>query len=127
MKEYEKKVIRYRLQKVELNKRLKELSEMSMALDQANKKNRLLISLTRHDLLNQLTIILGLNSIVIEELETSDTTKIRQYLSKIEKAGERIKEMIVSVNQKVEYPGNIGRNFIIFQEKSMLPYDKTDL
>lgn len=38
MKEYEKKVIRYRLQKVELNKRLTELSEMSMALDQANKK-----------------------------------------------------------------------------------------
>ena len=64
---------------------------------------------------------------MIEELETSDTTKIRQYLSRIEKAGERIKEMIVSVNQKVEYPGNIGRNFIIFQEKSMLPYDKTDL
>ncbi|WP_219968483.1 hypothetical protein ACKUB1_12235 [Methanospirillum stamsii] len=51
-----------------------------------------------------MTIILGLNSIVIEELETSDTTKIRQYLSRIEKAGERIKEMIVSVNQKVEYP-----------------------
>ncbi|PKM79108.1 MAG: hypothetical protein CVU88_07495, partial [Firmicutes bacterium HGW-Firmicutes-13] len=94
IKEQDKNIIRYRLQKNELNYQLTELTEMSEALDQANKKIRLLISLTRHDLLNQLTIVQGFNAIAIEELENPDPDKIRQYLKKVMHAGERIEAMI---------------------------------
>lgn len=94
IKQQNQNIIRYRLQKAEINTRLTELTEMSEALDHANQKNRLLISLTRHDLLNQLMIVQEFNSIAMEELENPDPDKIRQYLSEVMHAGERIEAMI---------------------------------
>jgi len=61
------------------------------ALLQANKKLNLLSSITRHDINNQLTVLMGFLSIL--EMKQSDAT-LNEYFQKVSTAAERISAMI---------------------------------
>ncbi|HWQ67675.1 MAG TPA: HAMP domain-containing sensor histidine kinase [Methanospirillum sp.] len=94
IKKRQQDIEQYKVQEAELKDRYTELAEMAACLDQANKKNRLLTSLTRHDLLNQITIIQSFNAVAIEEIVKSDPEKIQKYLSHVMLAGKQIEKMI---------------------------------
>ncbi|HWQ67849.1 MAG TPA: PAS domain S-box protein [Methanospirillum sp.] len=61
------------------------------ALNEASHKLRLLASLTRHDLLNQLSIIQGFNALAMEE---SDLVANHKYVSRAYQAGVRMEAII---------------------------------
>jgi PAS domain S-box-containing protein len=68
-----------------------ELRQFSTALGTANKKLTLLSSITRHDINNQLTVLIG----YLELLEMKQTNpSFSDYFSKITSAAERIQAMI---------------------------------
>jgi PAS domain S-box-containing protein len=62
------------------------------ALTQANKKLNLLNNITRHDILNQLTALIGF--LEISKIETKDTGLLK-YISKEEQAANAIKSQIL--------------------------------
>jgi signal transduction histidine kinase len=68
-----------------------ELNQFSVALGIANKKLTLLSGITRHDINNQLTVLMG----YLELLEMKQTDpSFSEYFSKITNAAERIQGMI---------------------------------
>lgn len=62
------------------------------SLEEANKKLNLLSSITRHDILNQITAILGYGSIIREELP--DDPEIQNYMSRLNAAVRTIQRQI---------------------------------
>jgi PAS domain S-box-containing protein len=75
----------------ELTARAAELAKISTAFQQANKKLMLLSSITRHDINNQLTVILGY--LTLMETQQPDPV-INDYYKKIITAANRISSMI---------------------------------
>ena len=75
----------------ELTARAAELAKISTAFQQANKKLMLLSSITRHDINNQLTVILGY--LTLMENQQPDPV-INDYYKKIITAANRISSMI---------------------------------
>ena len=75
----------------ELTARAEELAKISIAFQQANKKLMLLSSITRHDINNQLTVILGY--LTLMENQQPDPV-INDYFKKIITAANRISSMI---------------------------------
>jgi len=75
-----------------------------IALHNANTKLQLLSGITRHDILNTLSVLQGYLSLVIEHNEDSD---IITYLNKIEWAADAIKEQIAYTSQYDAYGENI--------------------
>ncbi len=75
----------------ELTERAAELAKISTAFQQANKKLMLLSGITRHDINNQLTVILGYLTL-IENLQTDPV--VNDYYKKIITAANRISSMI---------------------------------
>ena len=65
--------------------------QMEAALRQSNQKLRLLTSLTRHDILNHLTVIEGYQSLA---LETTDSDTLHDCLAHTFQAGKRIEATI---------------------------------
>lgn len=72
--------------------RTEELSRTQEAYSLANNKLKLLNSVTRHDILNQITALYGYLELIKESV--SDTS-ISQYLHKIEQSAETIQEQIL--------------------------------
>jgi PAS domain S-box-containing protein len=68
-----------------------EWKAMEESLKQANKKLRLLSSVTRHDILNQLTILIG--NLELMKNDRMDES-MRDYIRKEEQAAERIRNQI---------------------------------
>ena len=68
-----------------------ELRQFSAALETSNKKLTLLSGITRHDINNQLTVLMGFLEIL--EMMQPDTS-FRDYFNKITNAAERIQAMI---------------------------------
>ncbi|HIJ06148.1 MAG: Sensory transduction protein kinase [Methanomicrobiales archaeon 53_19] len=74
---------------------IRDISEVYRArqsLEVANKKLNLLSSITRHDILNQITAILGYGSIIQEEL--TGTPEIHDYMAKLTEAVRTIQRQI---------------------------------
>jgi PAS domain S-box-containing protein len=69
-----------------------EWKAMEEALKQANRKLSLLSSVTRHDIMNQLTILFG--NLELMKLNRMDES-MREYIEKAEAAAERIKNQIL--------------------------------
>ncbi len=86
-----------------------ELLQFSEALATANKKLKLLSSITRHDINNQLMVLMGFLSI-LKKKQQDDKSEI--YFRKIETAAERISTMVRFTR---EYE-NIGVDAPIWQE-----------
>jgi PAS domain S-box-containing protein len=90
-----------------------ELRQFSAALGIANKKLTLLSGITRHDINNQLTVLMG----YLELLEMKQTDpSFRDYFSKITSAAERIQAMILFTKT---YEG-IGVNAPVWQNTHTL-------
>lgn len=68
-----------------------ELNRFAQALNQANKKLNLLSSITRHDILNQLTAFLGYLELIEEE---TDDPKIKKYIELEKSIAETIRKQI---------------------------------
>jgi len=64
-----------------------ELHKTQEALHEANQKVRLLTGLTRHDIFNELSVIMGYHDLIAE---TEDLAEIREYVSKAKKTCEQI-------------------------------------
>ena len=75
----------------EINRHVAELSRQADSLAMANKKLTLMNSITRHDVLNQLTILLG-NLAFAQETESGQ--EISQHLSQMRDAADRIQRQI---------------------------------
>ena len=75
----------------ELTARAAELARISTAFQGANKKLMLLSSITRHDITNQLTVILGYLTLM-ENMQLDPVTN--DYFSKVISAANRISSMI---------------------------------
>lgn len=74
---------------------LRDITEIYRAqkgLEEANRKLHLLSSITRHDILNQITTALGYGAIIEEELP--DTQQSKQYMRKLMDAVRTIKDQI---------------------------------
>ena len=69
-----------------------EIYRARTALQEANKKLNLLSSITRHDILNQITAILGYGSLIEESLP--DDPEIRQFMSRLNDATRTIQKQI---------------------------------
>ena len=74
-----------------LHTKIKELVKTEKAMTLANKKLNLLNSITRHDILNQLTVIYGYLEIIGDSLEEG---AVKDELKAIEIAGKRINDLI---------------------------------
>lgn len=70
---------------------LTERKRYEEALHEANQKLRLLTSLTRHDVLNQLAVVKGCYVLALEE---SDPDLVRDYISRAKQAEGRIEKMM---------------------------------
>ncbi|MDD1729495.1 MAG: PAS domain S-box protein, partial [Methanospirillum sp.] len=70
------------------------------ALHEANQKFRLLTGLTRHDILNQLSVVRGFQLLAMEE---SDPAIIREYISRAQQVGERIERTIEFTKKYEEF------------------------
>ncbi len=68
-----------------------ELNRFAQSLNQANKKLNLLSSITRHDILNQLTAFLGYLELIEEE---TDNPKIKKYIELEKSIAETIRKQI---------------------------------
>ena len=68
-----------------------ERKQAEEALRIANKKLNLLGSITGHDILNQLTVMMGYKDLMKESLKDE---RLLDFLSKIGKAGENVKQML---------------------------------
>jgi len=88
-KKLEQNLERLRQTEAELLARSAELKDLNVALDQANRKLRLLTQITRHDINNQLTLLRGYLRIA-EKKHTAHN----EYFHKIVAAAERIALMI---------------------------------
>ncbi|WP_304019598.1 PAS domain-containing protein, partial [Methanospirillum hungatei] len=64
-----------------------ELHKTQKALHEANQKVRLLTGLTRHDIFNELSVIMGYHDLIAE---TEDLAEISEYVSKARKTCEQI-------------------------------------
>ncbi len=95
--------------KSNLEKEVAERKRAEDALRQANKKLTLLSSITRHDINNQLTVLMGYLTIMVKKLP--DTTH-NDYFQKIEIAAKRISSMIQFTR---EYE-SIGVNAPLWQD-----------
>ena len=73
-----------------------DLQKSEEALSRANKKLKLLSSITRHDINNQLTVLRGYLSIL--EMEQPDPS-LNEYCSKAATAAQRISSMIQFTNE----------------------------
>ena len=76
---------------METNYHTAELSRYASSLTQANKKLNLLSSITRHDILNQLTALVGYLELMGEE---SDDPKIQKYIDVERKIADTIRKQI---------------------------------
>ncbi|HUT38398.1 MAG TPA: PAS domain-containing sensor histidine kinase [Methanoregula sp.] len=76
---------------MEMNYHTAELSRYASSLTQANKKLNLLSSITRHDILNQLTALVGYLELMGEE---SDDPKIQKYIDVEKKIADTIRKQI---------------------------------
>ena len=76
---------------METNYHTAELSRYASSLTQANKKLNLLSSITRHDILNQLTALVGYLELMGEE---SDDPKIQKYIDVEKKIADTIRKQI---------------------------------
>jgi len=97
----------------ELNRDIAERKKVEQALTEVNKKLNMLSSITRHDILNQLTVILGYIALLEE---TQPDPVIAEKFWKIETAAERITTMIRFTK---EYE-NIGVQTPIWQDLRVL-------
>ena len=70
------------------------------ALREANQKLRLLTSLTRHDILNQLAVVKGCHILALEE---SDPTIIQDCISRAKSAGDRVEKAIEFTREYEEF------------------------
>jgi PAS domain-containing protein len=70
-----------------------EMHRTREALDEANKKLDLLYSITRHDLLNQVSVIAGYAGLIDEEAEKDGKT--REYARQVTRATATIRDQIV--------------------------------
>ena len=93
----------------ELTARAEELSKISTAFRQANNKLMLLSSITRHDINNQLTVILSYLDIM-EGMEPG--SQLNEYFNKVSTAAKRISSMIQFTK---EYE-NIGISDPVWQD-----------
>jgi PAS domain S-box-containing protein len=75
----------------EVNYNVQKLKNFSMALAAANRKLTLLSSITRHDILNQLTVLMGYLSLL--EIKQRDST-LKEYCIKSTTAAEKISNLI---------------------------------
>jgi PAS domain S-box-containing protein len=69
-------------------------------LHEANQKLRLLTSLTRHDLLNQLTVVKGCLVLALEE---SDPAIIQDCIARAKAAGDRVEQIIKFTKEYEEF------------------------
>ena len=90
-----------------------ELRQFSGALETANKKLNLLSSITRHDINNQLTVLMGFLELL--EMKQPDTS-FSSYFNKITGAAERIQAMI----QFTKTYESIGVNTPVWQDTRSL-------
>jgi PAS domain S-box-containing protein len=101
----------------ELEKRVEErtaeLRQAQEAYRQANTKLNLLSSITRHDILNQLTALLGY--LELSEYSLDDPDKLREYITRERKSAETIEHQILFTR---EYQ-NIGVKAPVWQSVSM--------
>jgi len=77
--------------KSNLEKEVAERKRAEEALHQANKKLKLLSSITRHDINNQMTVLMGY--IALLEMKQPDPT-LNEYFGKVSNAAQRISSMI---------------------------------
>ena len=75
----------------EVNYTVQKLKNFSMSLAAANRKLTLLSSITRHDILNQLTVLMGYLSLL--EIKQRDST-LKEYCIKSTTAAEKISTLI---------------------------------
>jgi PAS domain S-box-containing protein len=75
----------------EVNYNVQKLKDFSMSLAAANRKLTLLSSITRHDILNQLTVLMGYLSLL--EIKQRDLT-LKEYCIKSTTAAEKISTLI---------------------------------
>ncbi|MFA4862027.1 sensor histidine kinase [Methanoregula sp.] len=87
----DRNIERLRQTEAELLARSAELAELNGALEQTNRKLRLLTQITRHDINNQLTLLRGY--LCIAGKNQPDTTR-NEYFQKATAAAERISAMI---------------------------------
>lgn len=70
-----------------------EMHRTREALKEANKKLNLLYSITRHDLLNQLSIIAAYVGLITEDMEEKGT--LQEYIGRVAAATETIRDQVV--------------------------------
>jgi len=98
---------------MEMEYREKELMQFSAALETSNKKLNLLSSITRHDINNQLTVLIGYLELL--EMKQPDTS-FSDYFNIITRAAERIQAMI----QFTKIYEGIGVNAPVWQNPRTL-------
>jgi len=106
-------ITEHRLLEQEMKFHEEELRQFSVALGIANKKLTLLSGITRHDINNQLTVLMGYLDLL--EMKQPDPS-FSDYFNKISSAAERIQAMIQFTKT---YEG-IGVNAPVWQNTRML-------
>lgn len=95
-------IVQLKQQETDLLVRSAELADMGAALEQANRKLRLLTQITRHDIRNRLFVASGYLGLLIEQ--ESDDAK-RQHLDKINRSLDSIQQ-IIGFTEMYEEIGN---------------------
>jgi PAS domain S-box-containing protein len=85
-------ITEHKVSEQEMHYHEKELSHYALALDQANRKLNLLASITRHDIINQLTALMMAIQLMQEQCHDE---KLREYIGMEEGIAQKIKQQIL--------------------------------
>jgi len=95
-------IVQLKQQEADLRVRSAELADMSAALEQANRKLRLLTRITRHDIRNRLFVASGYLELLVEQECNGEK---RQYIDKISRSLDSIQQ-IIGFTEMYEEIGN---------------------